>query len=109
MTTAQDRRRCARQNVERPCKVLDYSSLRYIPGQTCNVSASGALLRIDSSREIKPGDRLDVAVSWGRDAVMASSAMIPASVVRIVSATARHQSVALSFERELNTALPAVA
>lgn len=93
-----ERRRHARYTVVRPCKVRDCRTLVYSPGETSDVSAGGALLRIDRVRPIMPGDELEVAVAWTPGAILGSETMVKARVRRVVPIDHYHQAVALEFE-----------
>lgn len=93
-----ERRRHARYTVVRPCKVRDCRTLVYSPGQTCDVSAGGALLRIERVRPVMPGDELEVAVAWTPGAVLGSETMVKARVKRVMPIDHYHQAVALEFQ-----------
>lgn len=93
-----ERRRHTRMSLIRPCKVRDCKTFVYSPGLTCDVSASGALLRVDRVRPVVPGDQIEVAVAWTRDAVLSAESMVKAIVRRVIPIDHYHQSVAVEFE-----------
>jgi hypothetical protein len=103
-----DRRRHARYQVVRPCKVRDRRTLVFSPGMTADVSASGALLRIDRVRPILPGDEMEVAVAWTPNAVLGSDTLVRAVVKRVTPIDHYHQAVAVEFEAK-NAATRAAA
>lgn len=96
--TNAERRRHARYQLARPCKVRDCRTLVFSPGMTADVSAGGALLKIDRVRPIQIGDVLDVAVAWTPNAVLGSDSMVRAIVRRVSPIDPYHQSVAVEFE-----------
>lgn len=100
MTThAIERRRHDRHIVVRPCKLRDRRSLLFSPGQTHDVSPSGALLKVDSARSFSPGDEVEVAVAWNHDAVLSSEGLVRARVRRVCPIDYHHQAIAVEFER----------
>lgn len=96
MTTA-DRRTFARSAVQRPCKVYHRASRQYIAGQTCDLSAGGVLVRLDTARNLSPGDEVDVVVSWGAPGVVLHDSMIPATIARVAASLGRHQAVGVRY------------
>jgi len=103
-TAGLERRRHPRLTLVRPCKVRDCRTLVFSPGLTSDVSVSGALLRIDRTRPIAPGDELEVAVAWTRDAVLSAQSMVRAKVRRVTPIDHHHQSVAVEFEPRVASA-----
>ncbi len=98
-TLSLERRRHERNIVVRPCKVRDRRNLLFSPGQTHDVSESGALLKVDSARSFAPGDEVEVAVAWNHDAVLMSEGLVKARVRRVFPIDYHHQAIALEFER----------
>lgn len=99
-----DRRRFAREPVERPCKVLHCASLRFAPGRTANLSEGGALLRVVSARPYDPGDSIEVAIGSPTSAVLSSRDLIPARVVRAEPEAGSLQALAVEFVAEAGRA-----
>ncbi len=98
-----ERRRWPRLSTTRPAKVFLPSALRYAASETTDISAGGALLRVDRARALAAGDRIDIAVvSPGQvAAVLETKNMIPARVVRVTAIDHYHQAVAIEFESPL--------
>lgn len=95
----EDRRRHARRSVVRPAKVRDRRMLLFSPGETCDISESGLLLRVDRARAFAPGDELDVVVAWGNDPLVRGEAMSRARVRRVTPIDHHHQALALEFDQ----------
>jgi c-di-GMP-binding flagellar brake protein YcgR len=95
-----DRRKHPRTGIERPCKIFHQPSRRYLSGQTCDFSANGALIRVDSARPLTPGDEIGLAVAWSRKAVLDTAALTPARVVRVTASLGRFQAVAIEFAQD---------
>ncbi len=102
-----DRRQHARTPIDRPCKVYHRASRQYLAARTCDLSSSGALIRVDSARPINPGDELDVFIAWGKKPVVNSGELVPATVVRVAASLERHQAVAVQFAGGQQVALVA--
>lgn len=103
--TPAERRRHPRLSVVRPAKVFLKQSLRYAGAETTDLSSGGALIRVDRARALRPGDEIDVAVSApGTGAVIASDAMTPARVVRVLPIDYFHQAVAVEFKHPVGLA-----
>lgn len=100
IASGSERRRHPRVRAVRPAKVFLRSALRYSGGETADVSESGALLRIESARPIRAGDRVDVAVvrDGSGDSVVESKGMRAARVVRVSPLDRFFQSIAVEFE-----------
>ncbi len=101
-----ERRRHHRTTTTRPAKVFMPGALRYAGSETSDISAGGALLRVDRARTICEGDRVDVAVaSSGQPvAVLESKHMIPARVVRVIPIDHFHQAVAIEYDAPVTMA-----
>lgn len=94
-----DRRRHPRRDAVHSCKLLQAESPRPSPAQTSNISAGGALVRLERSRPVRPGERVRVAVETETGPIVSERGMAPARVVRVVPIDAHHQAVALEYER----------
>lgn len=93
-----DRRLCPRVELERPCKIYEPRSAKYLDGVTRNVSPQGLLIDIPRVVEIKPGDALHVGVAMKRrHALLHSHQMLQAVVVRAVATVDDHTAVAVKF------------
>lgn len=107
--TTPERRRDARISMDRPAKVQCVMTGRYLPGVTCNVSSTGALLQLNSASLLVQGQRLRVGVAWNdHTAIIQNAQMTEAVVVRSFGINGRQQ-VALCFDerQELELALSA--
>lgn len=94
----QDRRRHERKSQVRACKVCDSKTLHFSPGQTSDISESGALIRVDRARLFGPGDELEVAISEGRGAVLSRESMVRAIVRRVLPIDYFNQAIAVEFQ-----------
>lgn len=115
MATIFERRAFPRHRITRPCKVFHPGTQRFLPARTSDVSAYGALLRIDSPRTLQAGEALDIAVAWDGEPLLPEGALMRATVVRLGPATLadsnRTQTVAVRFTAPVREAahLAAVA
>jgi hypothetical protein len=101
MTPAPEKRRTPRQPLARPAKVYHHPTGRYLIARTCDVSAGGALLRVESARPLRPGDEVEVLIAW-RDRVLLEAAdQAPGRVTRVMPTGARSQLAAVEFETGL--------
>lgn len=97
LAPAIERRRHARQELVRACKVRDIRTLHFTPGQTSDLSDSGALIRVDRARPYGPGDELDVALAASTGAVILSERMVRAVVRRVLPIDYHNQAIAVEF------------
>ncbi|MEM1165457.1 MAG: PilZ domain-containing protein [Planctomycetota bacterium] len=93
-----DRRRHPRVTAVRACKVRPARSVRYLPAQTADVSGGGALVRLDSEHELKPGEAIEVAVAWNGEAVLPDEAVQRAIIRRVYTTGDGQQAVGVEFE-----------
>ena len=79
-----DRRTSPRLAVARPAKLrCSQTGLRYLPGRTCNVSASGALVELGSAPALTAGDRVELAIAHDAGAgLLRPEHVVHATVVR---------------------------
>lgn len=103
-----ERRENPRQAMARPIKLrCDESGLRYLAGQTQDISRSGALIHLDHPALVLPGQAVEVMIAeQPRQAVLRRERLMRATVVRSL----RHgdsQYVAVRFlgEQEMATAI----
>jgi len=94
-----DRRQHPRRDAVHSCKILQTESPRPSPAQTTNLSAGGALVRVDRARPIRAGERIRVAVETETGPIVSERGMIPARVVRVTPIDAHHQAVAVQYDR----------
>lgn len=94
-----DRRADPRIQIARPCKVFVPKIDRYLAGTTWNLSASGALLEINRSEHLRPGDHLYVGIALKRrQAILRASEMFSAQVVRSFQTTRDRTALAVRFD-----------
>lgn len=78
-----DRRLHERTQIERPCKVFDPRSHKYLLGSTCDLSVSGMMMKLEHPLQIMPGETLHVGVAQKRrQMLLRASEMTPMRVVR---------------------------
>ncbi len=94
---ARDQRSHARRPVVRPARVLHSPSRKYAWAETVNLSPGGALLRVESSRPMSPGDLVHVGIAWTSDPVLKRREMVTARVTRVARAPGLGQAVAVEF------------
>jgi hypothetical protein len=92
-----DRRRDARHILVRACKVRGRRDLLFSAGQTHDVSDSGALVRVERTRQFGPGDELDIVVAWSDEPLLSADATVRARVRRVTPIDHHHQAIALEF------------
>lgn len=107
--TNSERRKFQRTPVVRACKVRDRRTARYLPAQTADLSEGGALLRIERSRPIGPGDELDMYLGQDGVIVLAGSESVRATVRRVTPIDHHYQAIALEFGAAEATVEPARA
>lgn len=102
-----DRRRSPRRVAVRPVKVFLSEKARYTPAVSSNVSDGGALLRLDRERAIRIGDRVSIAIDWGRSGLIPHQSMKEARVLRVIPIDCHHQAVAVRYDEAAEPAMPA--
>jgi hypothetical protein len=95
--TNADRRRHKRFSVARPGKLFRRSTQQFSPVITRNLSFSGALLEIESDRPFNTGELIELAVSFRPQAVVPSTSLIKAIVVRTHRLDVGRQAVAVRY------------
>ena len=101
---ARDQRTHARRPVVRPARVLHGPSRKYAWAETVNLSPGGALLRVESSRPLSPGDLVHVGIAWTSDPVLKRREMLTARVTRVARAPGPGQAVAVEFAETVQLA-----
>lgn len=115
MTQVFERRAFPRLRLARPCKVFHPGSRKYLPARTADVSAYGALLRVDAPRSLQAGEELEVAVAWDGEPLLSGESLMRATVIRTgpggLADADRAQTVAVQFHAPVRRAahLAAVA
>ncbi len=94
-----DRRRHERLAIHRPCKVFHWPTQRYLPARTCNASAGGALLMVDSPRPVGVEDPLDLLIAWDDRPILGANDQVRGRVVRSTDAPDGSQVLAIEFDR----------
>jgi hypothetical protein len=98
MAQIQERRRHQRFGVNRPCKVFHRSTRRYLCAETVDVSASGALVRVEPTRPIAVGDEISLVVAWNDEVLLAADAQVPGKVIRVLPSENGMQILACEFK-----------
>lgn len=95
-----DRREHTRTAVQRPCKMFDPRSRRYIPALTRDVSAAGLAIDVPRLMDLKPGDTLHIGVATKRrESILASGEMVKAVVIRANPTVDDHTDLAVRFDQ----------
>lgn len=97
-TNPADRRAHSRSAVALGCKVVARSASRYLTARTTDVSAGGALVEIETTRPLEPGERLDIGVCWSGSGILRTRDLVEATVVRTTPGIGDRQRVAVAFE-----------
>jgi c-di-GMP-binding flagellar brake protein YcgR len=94
-----DRREHPRVAVQRPCKMFDPRTRRYLPGVTRDVSAGGVAIDVPRLVDLNPGDMLHVGVATKRrDQLLSATQMLKATVIRANATVDDHTNLAVRFE-----------
>ena len=93
-----DRRVYPRTETEICCKLRRSARTQFAPGKTYDLSASGALLEINASRNAELGERIAVAFSCITCPVTKAAKMIGARVVRADPSMSGRQRIAIEFD-----------
>jgi hypothetical protein len=92
-----ERRQHKRFPIARPGKIFRRSTQQYAAIVTRNLSASGALLEIESERPFGPGELLDLAVAFRSQPVVSAASLTRAIVVHTRALGDRRQAVAVRY------------
>ncbi len=97
--TRSERRTSERMQVVRPAKVFDPRAHRYHAAQTCNISAGGALLKVQRTLPVFSGDRLEVVIEAEEEVrrLLSLDDAVESRVVRVRAIDRYTQSVAVQF------------
>lgn len=102
-----DRRAHSRVPLVRPCQAYLPTPRRVVPGRTCNLSSGGALVALEHSARITPGDPLDLAIAYTPPSLIPSNRLLRGTVVRTETFDDGRLLVAVRFQEAL--APPAAA
>lgn len=92
-----DRRSHRRFGVARPGKLFRRASQQYVPGTSRDLSFGGALLEVESERAFTAGEILDVGLALNKKAVVPSTNLLHAIVVRSQTIGEQRQLVAVRY------------
>jgi hypothetical protein len=96
-----DRRRHERVPLERPCKVYEPRSGRYILASTRDLSCGGLLIDVPRLIDLRPGDTLHIGVAMKRrQGILPAADMVEAVVVRCTPTVDDHTALAVKFNRD---------
>jgi hypothetical protein len=87
-------------------KVFHHPTRRYLPARTLDLSLGGSMLTVDTPRELKPGENIDLYVAWHDEPILGSESMVAAKVVRTHSSDGYHQTVGVQFDAPLDQMTP---
>ena len=107
-----ERRNSPRVCAVRPAKVYDPRAERYHVAETCNLSATGALLKVHRAMPIAAGDRLEVGIlgpARGDSPVLDGRDLLASRVVRVVPMDRFSQAIAVEFAQPDAATLPDVS
>ncbi len=95
-----ERRRGLRIRQDRPIKVYEPMSSRYIPGQTRDISATGLRIELSASAAVRAGRIVNVHVGLNGDgaALVNRRHMIPAKVVWVDRSIGRQGRITAGIE-----------
>ena len=99
-----DRRVAQRIELKRLAKVMHHPSHRYLPATTRNISTTGALVEIATTRPLAAGDHLDLFVDYDDTNVLKNENGVSATIVRVHKWTDERQTVAVHFRSEIELA-----
>jgi c-di-GMP-binding flagellar brake protein YcgR len=105
----EERREHERVDLDRPCKVFDQRSGKYIAGHTVNFSDGGALIELARPMSLNCGDQLFLGVALTRrQTLLPANDMLLCEVVRALATTDQSTAVALRFADPIEE-VPALA
>lgn len=93
-----DRRSVRRVPVEKPCKIQDPRTGRYLGGATIDLSQHGIMVRIGQPTNLKPGDDVLIAVAMhDRQGLIQAKEMIESRIVRVLETGDGATTLAVQF------------
>jgi len=99
-----ERRIAERLELKRLAKVMHHPSHRYLPANTRNISTTGALIEIITTRPLAAGDNLDLFVDFDDTDVLTNENAVSATIVRVHEWTDERQTVAIHFQDAIELA-----
>ena len=97
-TSDADRRTSRRVAVQRPCKIKDSATGRYIGATTIDLSQHGIMVQIAQPTNLKPGDDVLIAVAMHeRQGIIQAKEMIESQVVRRLELADGGTTLAVQF------------
>ncbi|MCZ6835983.1 MAG: PilZ domain-containing protein [Planctomycetota bacterium] len=98
MSDQTDRRRHPRNELERPCRIADPRTGKFLHGTTCNYSRSGVLIRIHRSCAFTLGETLSIGIAFDeRQGFMQARDMMEAKIIRALGTPNGETMVALEY------------
>jgi c-di-GMP-binding flagellar brake protein YcgR len=102
-----DRRAHPRHPVNRPAKLRRLADGRYLPAETVDLSAGGAMLELERASNLQAGETIELAIaSHPREAILPASRLRRGRVVRQLGQD-RTSYLAIQFAQPQELALPA--
>lgn len=95
--SGEERRRHRRFKVERPGKLFRRNTQQFAAVRSCDLSFSGARLEVDSARPFSVGELVDLGLSMSKSAVVPSTSLVNAIVVRAVALGDTRQAIAVRY------------
>jgi hypothetical protein len=92
-----NRRAHPRLKSEFAAKVFHVASKRWLPALTCDTSAGGTLLKIKASREILPGDEIQVVIAPDVWTIASARAALTGIVLRGAKNAEGEQFLAVKY------------
>lgn len=93
-----ERRSTMRIRIDRPCKLHDPRSGKYIPARTRDLSEGGVMVEIDQPLAIQAGDELYIGIAQKRrQMLLRSEEMLRLRIVRALGTPSGGTAIAGSF------------
>lgn len=106
--TGSERRRHDRTCELHPAKVYDERAEKFFGAETCDISVSGALLKVNRTMPVRAGDVFDVGIAWTpSDVVIATEGLTRSRVVRVTPIDRFSQAVAVEYAHPMEAKLAA--
>ena len=94
----ENRRSSRRVAVEKPCKIHDPRTGRYIAGRTIDVSQNGILARLPQAGNLRPGDSVLVGVAMhDRQGLIQAKELMESRIVRMLHTEDGATTIAVQF------------
>lgn len=93
-----NRRESRRVAVEKPCKLQDPRTGKYISGKTVDLSQDGILVRLSQATNLKPGDPVLLGVAMNEhQGILQAKELIESTVVRMLHTEDGATTIAVQF------------